>query len=90
MAAEDAGPLVEPLAREGGDVRDEGHLGQAELLGHEVRVPQLGAVGPVVQRVLVLADRLGVRVGRVVVDEDDVDLAGGLDQRPDGVVLVCF
>jgi hypothetical protein len=40
-------------------------------------VDDFGAVGPVV-----------VRVGGVVVDDDYVDGAGGLEEGPDGVVLV--
>ena len=51
-------------------------LGEADLGGHFVGVEDLGAVGPVV-----------VGVGGVVVDEEDVDGAGGLEEGPDGVAL---
>ena len=48
---------------------------EAGSLGVEVRLLDFGAVGEIVRG-----------VGRVVVDDEDVDGAGGLDEGPDGVV----
>jgi hypothetical protein len=77
VAAEKRGALVDAFGHEGGDVGDGGHAGQAGSFGFVVGVDDFGAVGPVV-----------VCVGGVVVDDDYVDGAGGLEERPDGVVLV--
>lgn len=79
VAAEEGGLLVQALAQERGRGRDGGHLGQAGELGLCVGLVQFAAVGEV-----------GARVGGVVVDENDADGAGGLEEGEEGVVLVGF
>ena len=79
VAAKERRPDVQPLAQKGGRGRDDGHLGQAGELRLHVRLVDFAAVGEV-----------GARVGRVVVDDDDADAAGGLEQGEERVVLVRF
>ena len=79
VASEERGPDVQPLAQKGGRGRDDGHLGQAGELRLQVRLVDFAAVGEV-----------GARVGGVVVDDDDADAAGGLEEGEEGVVLVGF
>ena len=77
VASEERGPDVEPLAQKGRRGRDDGHLGKAGELRLQIRLVDFAAVG-----------EIGARVGGVVVDDDDADVAGGLDEGEDGVVLV--
>ena len=79
VAPEERGPLVQALGDEGRDGGDDRHLGQARIEALHVRRQDLGPVGEV-----------GRRVGGVVVHEDDVHPARGLQQREDRVVLQRF
>ena len=79
VASKERGPHVQPLAQEGRRGRDDGHLGQPRQLRLHVRLVDFAAVREV-----------GARVGRVVVDDDDADVASRLEQGEEGVVLVGF
>ena len=79
VASKERGPDIQPLTQKGGRGRDDGHLGKAGELRLQVRLVDFAAVG-----------EIGARVGGVVVDDDDADVAGGFDEGEDGVVLVGF
>ena len=77
-AAEEGGAQVQSVGEEGRDVGDDGHAGEARVLGALVGGVGLGAVGVV-----------GGGVGGVVVDDEHVD-QGPVEEGPDGVVLQGF
>jgi len=77
VAAEKSRALVQAFGHEGGYVGDRGHARQTGSLGFDVCVDDFCAVGPAV-----------VRVGRVVVDDYNVNGARWLEKWPDGIVLV--
>ena len=79
VAPKERRPDVQPLTQKGGRGRYDGHLGQARELRLQVRLVDFAAVGEV-----------GARVGGVVVDDEDADVAGGLEEGEEGVVLVGF
>ena len=79
VAPKERRPDVQPLTQKGRRGRYDGHLGQPRELRLQVRLVDFAAVGEV-----------GARVGGVVVDDEDADVAGGLEEGEDGVVLVGF
>ena len=84
IAPKERRPPVQPLCHKHIHSRYGGHPRQPRRPGLHVRVQDLGAVGEI-------GGGGGAghgRVGRVVVDDEDVD--GAVQHRPDGVVLVCF
>ena len=79
VAAEECGADVQTLGQERRRRRDGGHFGEAGELGLRVGLVDFGAVGLV-----------GAGGGCVVVDDYEVDGAGGLEEGEEGVVLVGF
>lgn len=77
ITPEERRTLIQPLRHERRVIRHRRHLGQSHLAGAQIRVSDFAAVGEVV-----------VRVGAVVVHDDDGEGTLGLDQGPERVVLV--
>jgi hypothetical protein len=79
VAAKEDGVFVEAFGEEGGEVRDEGHTSKSLSLSCFVGADDGGAGGEVVGGVCA-----------IVGGDDDVDVAFGLDQGPEGHGRVAF
>ena len=79
VASKERGPLVQALTQERCWGRYDRHFGQTCELCLHVRLIQFAAVGEV-----------GARVGGIVVHQDDADVASGLEEGEERVVLVGF
>lgn len=77
VAAKERWALVQTLADEGGDRRDNGHARQASIEGLHIRRKDLRAVGEIIGG-----------ISAVVVDDNNVD--GVVEERPDWIVLESF